>query len=235
MKLKNALIIFLICSIVVKYSGLVCAETLFEDPQIPDGETITYTSRAGDKLTTVVENTLIKRNGERELYEITSRSKNLDRTVELIKETMAILSVHTVRKYQEATLDSKFTVIDEKPHSDEDEVKMADFSALKYIARGFPFSKLEKLKIGFYGEERKKKYSFNLNCKKIEKVKVKEKTIECYKLETSMGGFGGTFFPKTKMWYSVDPPHYLVRYEGPSGPPGSPKRVIELATYTVTE
>ena len=50
-----------------------------------------------------------------------------------------------------------------------------------------------------------------------------------------MDGFWGAFLPKMKVWYSVTPPHYLVRYEGLAGPPGSPKRDIELLTYQVID
>ena len=233
MKPLVVFLLLLICSVWLHYSESVSAETLFVDPNIPHGETITYTSRTGDTLTTIVEDVVIKRNGDRETYEITSRSESLDRTVVLVKETMTLLSVHTVRKYQEATLDSQLTVLDEKLYFKQDEVKLADFSALMYVFRGFPFNKLKKLKIGRYGDKKKGKFSFNVKYKKIEKVKVNQRTVECYKLELGMDGFWGTFFPKTNMWYSVAPPHYLVRYEGPSGPPGSPKREMELATYDV--
>lgn len=230
---KIMLLIFLAYSIAVGASDLVSAETLFADPDIPNGETITYTSRIGDKLLTVVEKVVIEREGEKELYKITSRSNPLDKTIVLEKDTMAIVSVHTVRKYQEVTLDSRLTVIDEKAHFSSDEVKLADFTTMNYLFRGFPFGKLEKLKIGYYGEEKKDKYPFNVTCKKREKIEVNGRTIECYKLELGMDGFWGSFFPKSNMWYSVESPHYLVRYKGQSGPPGSPRRVVDLVSYTV--
>lgn len=235
MKLKYVQITFLVCSFAFKASGFVCAETPFVDPQIPDGESTTYSSRVGDKLFTVTENVMIKRDGEKEIYKITSRSKHLDRTIRLVKDTMATLSVHTVRKFPEVTLDSQLMIIDEKLYFGKDEIKLADFAIMTYIFRGFPFGKLDKLKIGFYGEGREEKYSFSAKYKKTEKVKINKSTIECHKLEFGMEGFWGTFLPKMKVWYSVDPPHYLVRYEGLAGPPGSPKRNMELVTYTVME
>ena len=235
MKLKIMLLLFLACSIVLEVSGPVSGESLFVDPDIPHGETITYISRAGDKEVTVVEKVVVKKEGEKVLYEITSRSKPLDRTIVLEKDSMAILSVHTVRKYEEVTLDSFVTVIDEKEQFGSDKVKLADFTIMNYLFRGFPFGKLEKLKIGSYREEQKDDYPLNVTCKKQEKIEINGRTIECYKLELGMDGFWGRFFPKTNMWYSVEPPHYLVRYKGQSGRPGSPKRVVELETYKVPE
>lgn len=234
MKSKIMLLVFLAYSIAVGTSDFVFAETLFVGPGIPNGETITYTSRIGDKLMTVVESTVVKRDGEQEIYEITSRSKSLDRTIVLAKETMAILSVHTVRKFQDVTLDSLLTVTDEKLHFEKDEIKVADFSALMYVFRGLPFSELKKLKFGPHGEEGRKKFQFSLKCKKGEKIKFNQSTIECYKLELGMDAFWGSFVPKTNMWFSSSPPHYLVRYETRGGPFGSPRR-LELVSYNVPE
>ena len=146
MKLKLTLFIFLTYSIAVGASDLVSAGTLFVDPIIPNGETITYASRVGDKAVTVVEKVVIKKEGEKELYEITSHSNSLDRTIVLEKDTMAIVSVHTVRKYQEVTIDSFLTVLDEKEQFGSDKIKLADFTIMNYLFRGFPFEKLEKLK-----------------------------------------------------------------------------------------
>ena len=233
MKSKLMLLICLTYSIAVGVSDLVYAETLFTDPIIPNGETITYVSRVGDKVVTVVEKVVIRREGEKEIYEITSRSNPLNRTIVLEKDSMAIVSVHTVRKYQDVTLDSHLTVIDEKEQFDSDKVKLADFTIMNYLFRGFPFGKIEKIKIGSYREEQKDDYPLNVTCKKREKIEINGRTIECYKLELGMDGFWGRFFPKTNMWYSVEPPHYLVRYKGQSGRPGSPKRVVELESYTV--
>jgi hypothetical protein len=235
MRARVMLLIFLICVTVVGASNFLYAEPLIADPNIPNGETITYESRVGDKVVTVVEKVVIKREGEKELYEIISRSNPLDRTIVLEKDTMAVVSVHTVRKYPEVTLDSHLKVIDEKEQFGSDVIKLADFTIMNYLFRGFPFEKREKLKIGSYREEQKDDYPLNVTCKKQEKLEINGRTIACYKLELGMDGFWGRFFPKTNMWYSVDPPHYLVRYKGQSGRPGSPKRVVELEAYTVPE
>ena len=235
MKSKILFTVFLTCAATSGGAGFICGATPFEDPQIPDGETITYTSRVGDRLLTITENVVLKREGERELYEITSRSEPLDRTITLARVTMAIVSVHTVRKFQEVILDSRLTVIDEKPPISDKEIKLADFAVMTYVFRGFPFEKLEEMKIGFYGEESKRKYTFSAHYKNREKVEVNQQTIECHKIEFGMDGFWGTFLPKMEVWYSVDPPHYLVRYEGLVGPPGTPKRDIRLVSYQVID
>lgn len=37
------------------------------------------------------------------------------------------------------------------------------------------------------------------------------------------------FLPKYAMWFDEAPPHGVVRFEGPYGPPGAPEIVLELA------
>jgi len=213
----------------------VCAQSFFQDPNIPDGETITYTSRVGDEVTTIVERAVIKDDGAKELYEITTRSDLTDKTILLEKDTMAVLSVHTIIKYENVTLDSIITMTDENPPHQADDLQRADVSTLQYCFRGFSFGNTKKVKLQLYGEKNKRRSAIIAEYKKKENVRVNQNTIECYKFEFGMEGFWQKFFPKTTMWYSVASPHYLVRYEGPSGPPGAPKRIIELLSYDVPE
>jgi len=235
MRIKSIPVLFItFCLICVPFKALP-AETPFFDPNIPDGETVTYTTTIGDKTFSVVERVSVLNDGDRKLYEIISLSDSIDRKLVLDKETMSIVSVHTLRKYPEVTLDSKLKVKDERPVLEEDEVKLADFAVMSYVFRGFPFTKRDTLKIGFYGAEQGRKFSFNANYKGKETLTVNDKSIESYKLEFGLDGFWGTFFPKMNVWYSVAPPHYLVRYKGLVGPPGSPKRDMQLLNYTISD
>ena len=68
MEIKYLFRLLLISSITFGVSGFVCANTIFIDPNIHNGETITYTSRTGDKRVTIVESVVVKKDGERELY-----------------------------------------------------------------------------------------------------------------------------------------------------------------------
>lgn len=220
--------------IIVGGGSFVCAQNLFRDPNIPDGETITYVSYVGDERTTIVERTLQKDVGEKRLYEITSRSDSMEKTTVLERDTMAVVSAHAIIMYEDVTLDSKITLLDANSYLRKD-VCRADISSLRYFFRGFPFGGTEKVKLQFYGEKSKRKSTIIGEYKKREILKVDQDRIECYKFEFGIEGFWQKFFPKTALWYSVAPPHYLVRYEGPSGPPGAPKHIIELVSYDVTE
>jgi hypothetical protein len=230
--LKNRLFIAAVIAAVM-VSGTASAETPLVDPQIPNGERAVYDSKIGDNKFTVENTVAVKTEGGRELYEITSLSKRQDKVIQFDRKTMALISVHTLRKYPDATLDSMLKVVSEKQTFKDGEIKIADFNILMYLMRGYPFGKLPSLKIGYYGEGNEKSYTMTLTDKGIEKVTIKDKTYDCYKLEFGMSSFIGAFLPKLNLWYSAAPPHYLVKYEGPEGPPGTPKRVLELGQYEV--
>jgi hypothetical protein len=206
----------------------------FCDPNIPDGEKITYNLYIDDDLSTCVREVSVKEENGREIYEIVSKSKVMDQVIKIYKDNMFAYSTHIVRKGEEATISRKTELLEynSKPEDDEDDtVAMVDFSGLNYILRGFPFDKIKYIKLKTIGE----KSPFFLKVKLIdkEKMKVNDKEIDCFKLKLSVSGIFGKLFSKTYLWYSVDAPHYLVRYDGPMGGPGSPRRVLELIDYSV--
>ncbi len=205
----------------------------FSDPGIPHGEVLTYRCLKKGVVTTITDTCEIKMIDGRQVYEIVSLAPNLDMRLRLEKPSMAIVSVDSLRKYKNATTDTNFQLLSEAPNTNDDEIKVAHFGALPYLYRGFPFQNMKKLTISYYSDEEKKQFSMSVSCDKREKITIDGTGYECYKLVFGLDGFWGTFLPKRKYWYSVDPPHFLVRYEGAMGMPGSPKSVIELVKRSV--
>ncbi|MEI6126932.1 MAG: hypothetical protein WCQ99_10325, partial [Pseudomonadota bacterium] len=205
----------------------------FLDPEIPDNERLIYRSQTDGLASMIQEHVLIKKEGNREMYEITSSSPTLDLVMRIAKQTMAVQSVEMVKKFNDVTLTSRIDAVGEKPNTSNDEVKLIHYSTFKFLMRGFPFEKYKKIKISYYGDNPKKKFTMTVTCLKKEKLHINNTTVECHKLEFGLDGFWSTFLPRLQLWYSVDPPHYLVRQEGPGGPPGSLESTVELVERTV--
>jgi hypothetical protein len=200
----------------------------FNDPNIPDGELLTYSSTTDGAVTAIVEKTVIKKQGDKEFYEITSNSPALDLVLRIERQSMAVLSVEQVKKFNEVTLASKIDVTRQKPDASSAEVKLVHYIMLKYLMRGFPFAEGARVRIGYYGESSNSKFSMSLTCTKKETIKVGQKPVECYHLEFGLDGFFGTFFPKTHLWYSAELPHCLVKLKGTNGPMNAPESLVEL-------
>jgi|GEM_PF-2366485 len=209
-------------------------EAVLLDPDIPDGEKITYISNFEGKPANIVEQVRIKTEYGRKIYEITSRSEYEERIIRLSKDNLHVLYVHTIRKFPEGNIENEMRFIEkqdmDKSANPSDEVKVADFSVLRYMLRGFPFERQKALKLNTFGRQRETTYAINVKLIKKEKLKIGGKTSECYKLEIGIDGFWSGFIPKTYFWYSVEPPHYLVRLESWSVP-GPSKRFIEILEY----
>jgi hypothetical protein len=223
--------LFLVCLIHLSLLGPVRADVLLVDPHIPPGEHIVYRLKRGDEVQTVRQTVTIQVKQGRQLYAISSHSKNQEITVELDKRTMHLVSSHTVRRLPGALITTQVTVADDQPMGKAGEIALADVTALPYVLRGFPFTKRDKVKIRAVRGASGRGVILTVKNQGKEKVTLADGAIDCYKLTVSLDGFWARFLPTTQMWYSVTPPHYLVRYEGPDGPPGAPKRLLEVVEY----
>lgn len=203
----------------------------FSDPLIPDREECTYESTSENKTMLVRESVHAVRRDGAEYYEITSLSPVLDARVTINRSAMSVVSVNTVQKHDNATLDSTLIIRDERPNARADAITVPHFVALTHLLRGYPFGSPRKLKISYYGGTEKNKFDLTVAYKKREYQRVNGRDMACHKLEFGLDGFLGSVLPELELWYAVDPPHYLVRYSGPEGPPGTPKREMRLLQY----
>jgi len=220
--------LFLSCFI---FSSISWAGFQFLDPDIPDNETILYRSTSEGKTITIKEQVrhIIEENNN--IYEIVSLSPALDTYIRINRKDMTVISVHTFQKYEGATLDSKLIVKDEKPNMENNAIRIPHFVVLSHLLRGFPFESKKKLQINYYGGSSGKKFKLCVKNKHRDIINVMGKEVECYKLEFGLAGFLWAVLPELELWYSVEPPHYMVKYKGPEGPPGTPKRFIEIIEY----
>jgi len=225
--------VWLFCILTIFFQRFAQAGFIFSDPQIPSGEKLTYRVTTDNGTSAIHETCVVKKDGDRGYYEITSSSPTLALVIRIVRDTMTVISIDQIKKFQEVTLASRIDVIGEKPNAAEDEVKLVHYAAFKYLMRGFPFQPGRKLKISYYGENPKKRFPMSITCHKRETLAIGNRRIECYRLEFGLDGLWSTFFSKSRLWYSAEPPHYLVKHDGPGGPPGAPEATVELTDRTV--
>src|SRR5262245_30639264 len=77
-----------------------------------------------------------------------------------------------------------------------------------------------------------KLYTVTFKVRGKEKVRTAAGEFECYKVELvpQLGVLSvfRSLVPKAFFWFSVAPPHFFVRYEGPENGPGTPDVIMEL-------
>jgi hypothetical protein len=99
------------------------------------------------------------------------------------------------------------------------------------ILRFFPFQQSMPLAVHLLSNE-PRVYRVTFENRGKEVVKTPAGEFECYKLELVPHlGVLDVFrmlYPKTYFWFTVNPPHFWVRYEGPENGPHTPQVVMEL-------
>jgi hypothetical protein len=202
-----------------------------DDPGLAAGETIMYINTSGSVAEQVEERVELQNRNGSQVYVITSKSPKLTTTVTIDKKSMQALSVRMLRTCGDAVVESSTQVSGRAENTSDAVITIPHFTALKYLLRGYPFEKREKIKIDYYGNENKT-FIMSVAYKKKEKVALPDgKQVECYRLDVGIEGFWGTLLPKLKLWYAVEPPHAVVKAHGPTGPPGSPDYELVMTGY----
>jgi uncharacterized protein DUF3108 len=100
--------------------------------------------------------------------------------------------------------------------------------------RSLPFDRSQPVEVHLLSNE-PKLYEVSLEMRGRERVRTPAGQFECYKVEIvpALGVLKlfGFMVPNAYFWFTVDAPHYWVRYEGPENGRGTPQIVMELASF----
>ena len=100
--------------------------------------------------------------------------------------------------------------------------------------RSLPFERSRPVELHLLSNE-PRLYDVSLEVRGRERVRTPAGEFECYKVELRPGlgvlNLFGFLVPKAYFWFTVDSPHYWVRYEGPENGRGTPQVVMDLATF----
>lgn len=218
--LRGSLAVLLLCP------ALLTAQPL-SDPGVPDGEVLVYQQTVDKKVSTLTVTTSHKTWQGKEVYEIAGTSPAADFLYRIGRPGLEQLySLSRVRQ-PDTTIERQTAILRNQVKAGENEIVLLDFLSLEYLLRGYPLGKTKSLKV-ITGGQGMPGFTIHVNRLGDEVQKVGDQSVPCYRLELSISGIMAPFFPKSVFWYSLEAPHYLVRYEGASGGPGSAKRVLAL-------
>ena len=209
------------------------------DPDIPNGETATYRTIEQDEEWTFFERSFAIVEDELAAYRIEYTAPGERSTVYIDRQTMFPYASRNVSNGSDLTIESTTSV--EIPETIEtDAILLLSFNELKYLLRGYPFESAPAIDVEFFStdeDDTGSRFNVHVRYRGTERIKIGDDEIETHKLELKFSASGvlrvlNALIPKTYYWYSVEPAHYLVAYEGSSGFPGSPKRRIEIVDYS---
>lgn len=209
------------------------SQVLLSNPSIPDHETLTYSKTVAGKVSTLKVSWDLVREKSPPSYEVRAISPEQDALFRLDSHNLATLSSEVVSRSPDATLRRSSAVLENRARLGEGELLVGSYESFAYELRGFPWGRVAKARLVFLGAGSSGGSGFNLDLTVLgkESVEVLGHQVSCWKAQLGLSGVFGAFIGKTLLWYSADPPHYLVRSEGSSGPPGSPMASLLLVGY----
>lgn len=209
------------------------AQVQLQDPGFPAEERIRYlkTSERGEE--TVVVELRRPAGGERPhyLYRMSSESKDI--TAKLSAETLQVYYSDVLEKNRESTVHKINEVVENRKRAGEGELLVTGADALEVSLRGFPWGRCDEAELVFLRDS-SEKFSLVLRVKGEETLEINGKSYECRKVQIGLDGFLGRFFPKSHYWYTVSPPHFLVRAED-AGMGGTDESTMEIRSYSAVD
>lgn len=217
-------------SLCVMY-GILNATPYVKDPGIPHGETTEYFLFVNKQEYIISEKCLVSIVDGKKKYVIESRSSVETALSTIDAATLFASSVDIVTGAQNAKARSRTDFVSDFNTYQPDEMGIIEFHNVPYLMRGFSAPKNTALKIRLLSDAT----PFPMIAHYIgdESIVVQGKTYMCYKMQFGLSGFLKPFFPPATFWYAKEAPHYLVRFDGLTSGPGSPRRIIELKSRKI--
>ncbi|MBN1648796.1 MAG: hypothetical protein JW874_12250 [Spirochaetales bacterium] len=205
------------------------------DPAIPDGEKIRYMVTKNDTVSWTIVETKQESDDSGRYYIIHSESAEQESEIRIRNSGLVPFRTR-VRKRHNGLEMTEEIHIGKMPVYGPESIPVIGIQDLIHVLRGFPFAKGGEYDLVFVGREGSAEtFSMKIRFEKTEEIAVNGKTWKAHKLRlvpvlSGLMKVGGGLIPKTYLWYSVEKPHYLIRYEGSMGNAGE-KHVYEIAGF----
>jgi len=211
---------------------LLLAPTGLEAQSLPTNERFVYSRKIGNKQDELIYTSRFVTEDKGAYFELTSSASDQKALYRL--DAQSLLATYTdVTTYgEDATVNRITRLLETRYKAKEGELLVSSTDTLGQSLRLFPWGKQQKAKIIFIGTGASTGgFSFELTVTGKEKLTIMGKEVEVWKAQLGLAGIFGNLVGKTNLWFLASYPYYLVKSEGVSGPPGTPKSTLELIRY----
>lgn len=207
------------------------AQVIIRNPSIPSEEHIVYSQSEGGQVGSLSDDVHLVTEAGKTWLEVRQLSIKTDAYFRFEPDNLFLIHSELTTRENGVVIRRSTDVLEVKASFKPDELPITDPAALFFMLRGFPWGERDSARVVFLGSGGSPAFSFSLSVKGKETLSIQGRSLECWKAELGMDGVFGALVPRTRLWFLVAAPHYMVRYEGLSGAPGSPKRILELHDY----
>ena len=213
------------------------AQIAVQAPVFAARESSVYRQTIGNKVTTNRYELVLVTEGGKTWLELNERGEGTESFSKIDTRTLQPFFTQTTTTNSDSQVRRTTEVLSSKIKGTGNQFLVSDISALSFTMRGYPFATSPQADLIFLGSTGPGAGSFTLQIKVLanETITVPAGTYPCHHVELALGGILGALFGSSNLWFSATSPYMLVRSEGLSAGPGSPKRVTELQSYSTTK
>lgn len=203
------------------------------DPGIPNGEVAEYRVISGSKTNRTTQRVRIQKEGAAEVYVIDNLSDEIDLHVVAARSNLFAYSSRTVTRGRDARVIRETRFEDVKISPRPGTIDLLDFTGFDLLFRGLRFDGKKSAALRFVGAASDIPFKIEIQDGGQDTVRLAGRDILCNRFYLSLTGIWSAIIPKSTFWYEAKAPHVMVKFDGIQGPPGTPKRVMELMRYGV--
>jgi len=213
------------------------AQIAVQAPVFAARETSVYRQTIGKKVTTNRNELVLVSEGGKTWLELNERGESTESFSKIDTRTLQPFYTQTTTTTPDSQVRRTTEVLSSKIKGTGNQFLVSDISALSFTMRGYPFATSPLADLIFIGSTGPGAGTFSLQIKVLadETLTVPAGSYLCHHVELTIGGILGALFGSSNLWFSAASPYMLVRSEGLSAGPGSPKRVIELQSYSTAK
>ncbi|HRU29253.1 MAG TPA: hypothetical protein P5082_09825 [Treponema sp.] len=231
-KLKHLTLFSFLSRFIIFYSLLLLISVNIEAQPLPAYEKLVYSRKIGNKQDELIYTSRFVNEEKGSYFELSSSAPDQKALYRI--DAVSLLATYTdVTTYgEDATVNRVSRLLETRYKAKEGELLVSSTDTLGQSLRLFPWGKQQKAKIIFIGTGASAGgFSFELTVTGKEKLTIMGREVECWKAQLGLSGIFGSLVGKTSLWFLASYPYYMVKSEGVSGPPGTPKSSLELIRY----
>src|SRR6056297_752024 len=207
------------------------AQIHLRNPGFPTEESITYLKTMEERTDVVEVNMRLIEDADRPYYEYRFYSDERDILAGIDPDTLTVSFSEVWEKKNESTVHKTNEILRNEKEAGPGQLLITDSNGFDVSLRGFPWEEHDSAEFVFLNGPSSDRFRLEMKVKGTEVLDINDSTYRCYKVQVGLDGVLGSLFPKSYFWYTVAPPHYLVRTES-SSVGGSDEYEMEILSYT---
>lgn len=193
-----------------------------------------YLRKIADKIDDLVLTTRLVKDSDKTFYELKTQTADQTGYYKLSTDTLFGYYSDITTRTRDTVIRRTTTILENRIALKDNELLLSSTDTISQTLRLFPWGRVNKARLVFPGfSENSTGFAFEITVLGKETITLHGKEYPCWKAQLGLNGIFGALFGKTLLYFSTTTPSYLLKSDGAAGPPGTPRTILELKSYTL--